>query len=704
MDKGKHLDSWKDIAAYLGRNVRTCRNWERDLGLPVHRLEGSPKSHVFAYSGEIDAWRDEKGRLPGNGANGPGDGEPASRPSPPAMVPIRRPVRTWLMAGLMATPLLAIVTMALITRHFRPALGPAVGRFTIKIEPSHRLEGEAVDMERPSRTAMAISGDGKLIVYSAIEENPGPQAKPQLYLRRRDQSAAKPIAGTEGGLNPFLSPDGRWVGFWADSKLKKVLVEGGVPRTLCDLSDWLYGANWGRDNSIVFADGASSGLSRVSAEGGKPEILTKPDPKREEVSHRLPSWLPNGKAVLFTVMKGFWDPKPRLALLRLDTGERRVLLEDAADARYVPTGHLVFLAQGTLMAVRFDPARLEVIGQPAALVENVMQAIGWSSFWYHTGAGQLGISDTGSLIYAPGGVSPPMYDSLVWVDQRGVERPVTDLRFPYFAPRLSPDGRRIAYTTAGPEWQVYVYDLDRGTNSRLTDEGFSAYAIWAPNGDRLLFSWGRTSVDSLYWQPRDGSSPMERLTTSEYGQRPGSWSSDGKMLAFVDFHPDTGADISLLDVGSKRVTPFLNSPFREEYPEFSPDGRWMVYSSDESKNEEIYIRAFPGPGPKQQVSVEGGDQPLWARNGKQLFYRWGDQVWVVDVRTNGGLATAKPRLLFEKPGYVSGYPIRAWDLSLDSQRFLMIKSEQRKPTPVTEMVLVENWFEELKRLVPNGKK
>ena len=196
---------------------------------------------------------------------------------------------------------------------------------------------------------------------------------------------------------------------------------------------------------------------------------------------------------------------------------------------------------------------------------------------------------------------------------------------------------------------------------------------------------------------------MVRLTTSEYGQRPGSWSSDGKTLAFVDIHPDTGDDIALLDVQSKRVTRFLNSKYSEWYPEFSPDGRWMAYTSDESNRQEVYVRPFPGPGMKQQVSIEGGSEPLWARNGQQLFYRRQDQVWVVDVRTDGGLTTGKPRLLFEKPGFNRSYPIRAYDLSRDGQRFLMVKFENRKPTPVTEMTLVQNWFEELKRLVPTGR-
>jgi hypothetical protein len=172
----------------------------------------------------------------------------------------------------------------------------------------------------------------------------------------------------------------------------------------------------------------------------------------------------------------------------------------------------------------------------------------------------------------------------------------------------------------------------------------------------------------------------------------------------VEERPDNGSDIALLDVRAGRVTPFLNSQFNEWYPEFSPDGRWIAYSSDESKRDEVYVTDFPGRSKKVPVSNEGGTEPLWARNGKQLFYRWRDQVWVVDVRTDGGFSTSKPRLLFEKPGYHQAGPIRGYDLSLDSQRFLMVKLEQRKPTPVTEMILVQNWFEELKRLVPTGNK
>ncbi|MGA2260704.1 MAG: protein kinase [Acidobacteriota bacterium] len=607
-------------------------------------------------------------------------------------------------AACAAVLLLAVILIGVaLMRYLQPATSSPVLRAVITVEPGHWLDGMRAELERPSRTAMAISGDGRFVVYSAIEENPGPQAKPQLYLRRMDQAEAKPITGTEGGINPFLSPDNRWVGFWADGKLKKVPVEGGVPATLCDAS-MLYGANWGGDNSIVFTDGWASGLSMVSADGGKPETLTRPDPKREERSHRLPSWLPNGKVVIFTIMRHGSVSQPCLALLRLDTREWHVLLQDAADARYVPTGHLVFLRQGTLMAVRFDLAGLNVIGQPFPLVENVMQA--FSIFLENnTGAGQFGISDTGSLIYAAGGIVPDPNNSLVWVDQRGREQPVTLLQKPFFAPRLSPDGQRIAYGTYRREYQVWVYDLIRGTNSRLTGEGWAIHPIWTPDGKRLLFSWEKSLEANLFWQPYDGSSPMERLTTSEYTHYPGSWSSDGKMVALVEEHRDTGDDdIAVLEVRSGRVTPFLNSQFNEMDPEFSPDGRWIAYSSDESNRFEVYVRPFPGPGMKHPVSSEGGVEPLWARNGKQLFYRWRNQVWVADVQTDGGFSTSKPRLLFEKPGYLYGDPIRTYDLSFDGQRFLMVKLEQRKPTPVTEMILVQNWFEELKQKVPTAKK
>ena len=624
----------------------------------------------------------------------PSEGAPVSR----------RSSRFWMTASAAALLLAGFLLDRLLIKYSRPAPAASVAKSVIKIEPAHWLDGMRRDQEaeRPTRTAMAISSDGSFVIYSAIPENPNAQAKPQLYLRRTDELEARPIAGTEGGIQPFLSPDDRWVGYWADRKLSKVPVEGGAPATVICGADSIYGASW-HGNSIVYADGVNTGLSMVSADGGQPEVLTHPDPKREETGHRLPSWLPGGKAILFTVMRQNVDTQPRVALLQLDTRTWRVLLEDAADAWYVPTGHLIFLRQGTLMAVRFSKDRLQISGQPQAVIANVVQAMCGTTWSYNSLAGQFAVSSKGSLLYAAGALLPPLENSLVWVDHKGLEQPAVPLTFPFWNPRLSPDGRRIAYSSCGREWQIWVYDLRLGTNSRLTSEGTAEYPVWAPDGQRLVFGWQRSLAPNLHRQALDGNSPMERLTTSEFPQWPGSFSPDGEKLVFVEIHQETADDIAIFGTRSGGVSPFLNSKYRERYPELSPDGRWLAYSSNESKRDEVYVRPFLDPGGKWQVSSDGGVQPLWSKDGRQIFYRWQDQIWAVDVQAEGGFSVYGRRKLFERPGYYMGGPIRTYDLSPDGRRFLMVKYEQRKPTPVTEMILVQNWFEDLKRLVPTGK-
>jgi serine/threonine-protein kinase len=611
----------------------------------------------------------------------------------------------WLTAGA-AIILLAGLLIGLAVR--KPTQPPPffVVRAMIKLGSGQWVDGmrRELELQRPSRTGVALSNEGRFIVYSAVKENPGPEDKPRLYLRRTDQAEAKPIAGTEGGINPFLSPDDRWVGFWAGGKLMKVSIDGGVPVPLCVVV-WPFGANWASDNSIVFSPDENMGLFRVSAEGGEPESVTTPDKTREEYSHRLPHCLPDGKGVLFTIMRESFDLQPRVAWLDLKTRKWRVLMGDAADARYVPTGHLVFLRQGTLMVVPFDLGRHEVTGQPVPAIANVMQALNVGNVYYNTAAGQFSISDSGWLVYAEGGILPDQQNSLVWVDQKGRAEPIASVKAPFFAPRLSPDGQRIADIPLGREQRVWVYDLNRGTTSLLTDEGKSNFPTWTLDSKRVVFGWSKTGPFNLHWRPADGSSATERLTTSDYHQNAGSWSPDGNTLAFVEIHPSTGRDILLLDLPSRRITSFLNSSADEYYPEFSSDGRWLAYMSDESGRQEVYVRPFPGPGGKWLISQEEGLQPLWARNGKQLFYRspdWG-QVWVVDVHTDVEFSASKPRLLFKLPGLGGGVPIRTWDLSLDGQRFLMVKMGEAKPTPVTELVLVQNWFEELKHLAPTKR-
>jgi serine/threonine-protein kinase len=248
---------------------------------------------------------------------------------------------------------------------------------------------------------------------------------------------------------------------------------------------------------------------------------------------------------------------------------------------------------------------------------------------------------------------------------------------------------------------IWIYDVARGTATRLTSEGYATSVNWTPDGLRVVFDWRKTGeIPNLYWQSADLSSPKERLTTSGHGQHPGSFSQDGKNLSFVELvELEDNAHIMLLQLRDRKVTPFMNSRFTEANPEFSPDGRWIAYVSNESGRDEVYVQPFPGPGRATQISIEGGREPLWSRDSKQLFYRQSKQVWAVDVQT-----ARKPRLLFEQEGYGLSSTLRAWDISADGKRFLMVKLEERKPQPATEMILVHNWFEELKRLVPIGKK
>jgi serine/threonine-protein kinase len=259
------------------------------------------------------------------------------------------------------------------------------------------------------------------------------------------------------------------------------------------------------------------------------------------------------------------------------------------------------------------------------------------------------------------------------------------------------------------DYQIWIYDLNRGTATRLTGDGKAVWPNWSPDGKQVVFGWWKSAYINLFMQPADGSAPREEITaieqsnTERESHEPASWSPDGSTLAFLGIG-SAGTRILILDLRSHRVTPFLNTRAFEGYPEFSPDGRWLAYVSDESGRGEVYVRSFPQPGGKWQISAEGGGEPLWAKSGRQLFYRSGDQVWVVDVRADAGFSPGKPRLLFEKPGYGPAGPIRGWDISLDDRRFLMVKLEEMKPQPATEMILVQNWFEELKRLSPAGKK
>ena len=632
--------------------------------------------------------------------------EAALPPSVAGTTSRRAPLRRAL--TVLAVAILAGVSADIALRRiFQPSPSSRVVKSLIRVEQGQRLAGNNYNygFGPPTRTAMAFAHDGQFVVYSAIPENPKPGDKSRLFLRRLDQMDAKPMAGTEGGSSPFISPDDRWVGFWStDMKLMRIPVEGGTPVALCDAL-WCFGAAWGMNGTIVFAANENTGLSSVPANGGEPAVLTVPDRTRGEYGHRLPVWLPNDAGILFTIARYGHDIHPQVAVLSLPTKDKRVLMEDAADARYVPTGHLVFARRGVLYAIPFDLAKLQVSGHEEPVAADIMQSLNTGSSSHSTMAAQFSFSNSGNLIFAKGGIVPDPQRSLVWVDFNGTSKEIAPFKAPFLAPRLAPDGRRIVYFREGLKQGIWTFDLERDIDTPLTSEGYAEWPIWTPDGNDITFGWTATGSCNIFQRPADGSRPSTQIAKSEYHQDPGSWSKDGKFLAFVEeAHPQTGNDVLIWDAQERRVIPFMVTKFDEKYPEFSPTGPWMAYSSNESGRDEVYVRPFPGSGGKHPISNTGGTQPLWSRNGKQLFYRLGNQVWVVDVMAGTDFSAGRPRMLFDQPGYGRGSPIRGYDISLDGQKFLMVKVGETTPTSVIEMILVQNWFEELKRLVPTGKR
>ena len=583
-----------------------------------------------------------------------------------------------------------------------------VARALISVSPADRLRSIAADVTigelRPSQRAVALSPDGRLLAFSAVRGE-----RQQLYVRPIGQLEAVPIKDTEGGASPFFSPDGKWIGFWADGALRKVAVTGGPATTLCDTAS-VIGASWGDDDNVVFARYAG-GLLRVPAAGGTPTLLTKLDEKRGEISHRLPHVLPGAKAVLFTAVTHYlpdWDTAEIVA--QTADGVTRKTVARGADARYLPTGHLLFLRAGTAVATAFDAERLEVTGGEVTVFNDVMQAANTPSSPVETGAGQLATSSTGLVVYATGGIFRDQERVLVWVDRNGNEESLPLPPRAYLGPHISPDGQQMVLWTQGHDRVVWVYDFRRGTMTRVTAEGRNSRAIWAPDGRRVTYASATTGYEQVVSRAADGSGSIEPLPA--FGQ-PSSWSPDGRVLAFIravknDTEWASSGSIGLLVSGASEWHPLGSSRFTELYPEFSPDGRWIAYTSDETGRREVYVQAYPGPGERQQISNSGGTQPAWARSGQELFYTEIDEqtqrtrMMSVSFTPGTRMAAGVPRVLFE--GTFRGQAnTRGYDVTPDGRRFLMVKPKPRPPSPVTQLVLVLNWFEELKAKVPTTR-
>ncbi len=575
-----------------------------------------------------------------------------------------------------------------------------VSRFTITLPTGDRLAAAG------SNPALAISPDGSRLVYAAIRG--GAQ---QLYVRDIGALEAKPLAGTEGGFAPFFSPDGQWIGFFAGASMKKISITGGAAVTLCPaFGSGVAGAAWGSDGAIVFHYQNFGGLWQVAETGGTSKQVISPDSKKAEVAHRWPQLLPGGKAVLFAASTAGanWSGA-QVAVGELGSGERRDPVLAGSRPAYAASGHLVYAQAGTLMAVPFDPRRLELRGAAVPILEGVAQSI-------NTGVAQYTFSVNGSLVYVPGSIQATQ-SMLTWVDRKGAEQPLKAAAHGYRSPKVSPDGRRVAVSIEEQGTQIWTYDLDRETLTRLTFQGSAnGFPVWTPDGKRIAFQSNSAGRQNLFWQPSDGSGGSERLSISEFTQAANSFSPDGQLLAFTDTSPN-GRDIWVLRLSDRKAQPFLKTPAEDGAPGFSPDGRWLAYSSDESGRREIYVQPYPGPGGKWQISTDGGQEPVWNPNGKELFYRSGSKIMAVDVNqsrdSNGAganqgnpatpapatFSAGAPHMLFEGQYLLTPSSLPNYDVSPDGQRFLMLKPTEQEAAP-TQINVVLNWFEELKKKVP----
>jgi serine/threonine-protein kinase len=585
---------------------------------------------------------------------------------------LRGPAIPW---ALFATAVLVIAVLGNAVLTLPPSAGREPLRFTVNLPPD-------VDAEQPH---IALGNDGMQLIVSAARDG-----VVRLFRRPLDQLSFEEIPNTQLGIQPFISPDGEWVAFSAeDLGMKKVPVAGG-PDIVLDDADWA-GGSWHESGTIIYSRSYRSGLWQISAEGGEPEMLTAPDTDRGELAHWWPQHLPDGEHVLFTVFRTPID-SARIEVLSLENGSRRVLIDGAVSAKYVPTGHVIYARGELLFAVPFDLDRLEVTGRAVPIVEDV-------AMLHYEGYAVYDVSADGTLVYMRASV----FDAdraVVWVSRNGEESsPITPLGR-YDEPALSPDGERLALTITEPgeTSDLWALDLARDTRTRLTSRGGSDFgAVWTPSGDRVIYVSERP-VYEIYWLPADGRIPGEPLVVSAFDKRPTSVSPDGSTLLFShDRIPEELWSVSL--AGDGEPEPFLTGEHPIISPAISPDGKWLAYASAETGRLDVYLSPYPDVSAmKTIVSPGGGEFPRWTRGGRELVYREGAKMQSVAVDPETGRVET-PVTLFEGPYLPAIRDVHNYDVTPDGERFLMVKRPGAGGR--REFVVVVNWFEELRAKVRN---
>jgi serine/threonine-protein kinase len=587
----------------------------------------------------------------------------------------------------------------------RDAAAPAIKRFSIVPPPQQSISGLTADRQ------LVFSPDGLHIAYVSTQG--------QLALRHMERLEAEFIPGITNARVPFWSPDSKWVGFTANNiELRKVSLTGGPSALIARIVAPPRGATWSSDGTIVFATAdTASGLFAVPSGGGEPKPLTRPDTTRGEVDHLFPSAVPGRRAVLFSVLtRANNADSAQIAVLDLDTGDYKVLLPGGANPEYVEPGYLIYAASGALRAVRFDASRLEVVGDPVPVVDQISMSA--------AGAPQYSVSRGGDLVYIPGSASAAGAGrTLVWVDRAGREVAVAGaMPRGYQYPRLSRDNTRVALTLSDREQDIHVFHFARQTLTQVTfGPAVDLQGVWFPDDQRILFSSTRSGPANLYVQRADGSGQVERLTDGPANQLTTTISPDGKYVVLLEQHERTGNDLALLRLDRSdtalrtpgggapperklETEPFIATNYTEAHPELSPDGRFLAYMSNDTGQQQIYVVPFPDRNGRWLISQETGTRPVWSANGKELFYATsaGAIMAVPILQTSPTFVAGNPVKLFDWP--TIGVPglARTYDVSRDGRRFLMIKEPGgvSRDAPPSTMAVVLNWVEEVKARLP----
>jgi serine/threonine-protein kinase len=635
-------------------------------------------------------------RLEIDEALAPGDPHVEDTNAPPA-----RGARRWLWPTVIAATVVALFALSAWLRPPVPA-APVVMRFTTPAPPNRA-------------SLPALSRDGAQLAFQRQGPNPGTGLpRREIYIRKMEELDARPLTGTDDAMDPTFSPDGNWLAFLTSSsqmrspqlsnlrQLKKIPVAGGAAQTLADgITPGPTELKWSDDGWIYFT--SADRLLRVRSSGGTPQTLATVDPARNEFQFNAPQPLPGGTALILSIATDRDLAEKRVVAIDVATGERRTLLENAGVTRYAPSGpggdrgHLVYGRNGALFAVGFDPVKREVIGSPVRVIDRVRElGIRNASF---------GFSSSGTLVYVPE-TGPEV--TPVWVDRHGSASEVPLRPNQYFAPILAPDGERVALLmrrgSEDPENDLWVYEFDRGTLTRLTFEGNNGGQVWTPDGTQLIHvSETKTRPHALVAIAADGSGVPRVLLNPDERHVPMAITPDGRTLV-LRRDKGTGAALSsayltlTLPPDSSEAgppEPLFESRVAMGQLSLSPDGKWAAYESTESGREEIYVVPFPTANGKWQISTGGGSQPRWNRTGRELFYRNRDEIMAVRVDTNPTLRSGTPTIL------VSGLQQRqyrpAYDVDRSSDRFLLLKLAE---TPPSELHVVVNWFEELRRRAP----